>query len=434
MSRNVLGDAQTAKQSNLELEMIERQVYARQHEAASQSLLKLLHYINLNQVGLGDTASSSEAAREHKYQNLQLLSRLAGCISTLLADPDFKLSQQGFELFMAYKRFMTAVFMASGFRNTNHLVGLAGQRGDDGQVRIANHDQLRKFLLVTTPCTPIEKFNIPELLPKLPPEIAIPFWISFVDPELLAGRQEAKRRHQVVMLFNRLSDDFVLPDQMLARVINAWMYLSYMDFREKHQPKKYINRLLRRWAESKGVKAPAAVRREVPPGEKPRLLVATEHFRTEHAMHRCYRKAIDSLREHFHTIGLCIDTTIDDEAAQAFDEVHTFPAEEDIRKIAGRIVKLAPDIIYYPSLGMQNWTTVLAQFRFAAMQCMSLGHPATSMSECIDYAFAGDVDPDLFSERIVYGYARGFRHLPYPGDVDFTRKRQDTELVGHAES
>lgn len=430
MSENQSGNASSSSPQGIQLEQIEREIYARQLEKAARLVLMVLRDMDIKHIGLV-VPCDSLLAGERDYQQLQLLSRFAGCISALLADPEFNLSQPGFELMICFKRFMTAVFMGSGYGDMNHLIALVGQRVSNGKVTVSNDPMLRKLLLVLTPGVPLEKINIPQLLEKLPAQMSVPFWISFVDPEIVLGEREAKARKEVAMLYEQLPDDYVLPDTLLPRATNAWMYLSYMDFREKHQPKKYINRLLRRWAESKGVKAPVVVRREVPNGEKPRLLVASEHFRTEHAMHRCYRRAIDSLREHFHTVCLCRDSTIDDEAARAFDEVHTFPAGEDIRKIAGRIVKLAPDIIYYPSLGMQNWTTVLAQFRFAPIQCMSLGHPATSMSEHIDYVFSGDTDPDLFSERIVYGHARGFRHLPYPGDMDFTRicERKDRVRV-----
>ena len=429
MSTSSLASEPTTRQQKIQLEEIERHIYTRQHKKAAQLVLKVLWDIDNRGSGLVMSDATSMTARQRDHQQLEMLSRFAGCLTTLLADPDFKLSQRGFELFMVFKRYITAVFMGSGFGDANHLLALVGQRDRNGKVALVDNHMLRRFFLITTPAAPLEKLNISDMLSKLPPEMSIPFWISFVDPEIVLGRKESERRQQIAMLYEHLPDDYVVSDQMLARVSNAWMFLSYMDFCEKHQPKKYINRLLRRWAESKGVKAPTVVRREIPPGEKTRLLVATEHFRSSHAMHRCYRPAVDSLREHFHTVGLCIDRTIDDEAAEAFDEVHTFPAEEDIRKIAGRIVKLAPDIIYYPSLGMQNWTTVLAQFRFAPIQCMSMGHPATSMSEYIDYAFSGDTDPDLFSERIVFGHARSLKLLPYPGNVDFTRVRQRTDRV-----
>ena len=428
MSTSSAASEPTTRQQKIQLEEIERDIYNRQHGKAAQLVLKVLWDIDNWGSGLVISDATSMTARERDHQQLEMLSRFAGCLTTLLADPDFKLSQQGFELFMVFKRYITAVFMGSGFGDANHLLALVGQRDSNGKVALVDNHMLRKFFLITTPAAPLEKLNISDMLSKLPPEMSIPFWISFVDPEIVLGRKESERRQQVAMLYEHLLDDYVVSDQMLARVSNAWMFLSYMEFGEKHQPKKYLNRLMRRWAESKGVKAPAVVRREVPPGEKPRLLVATEHFRSRHAMHRCYRPAVDSLREHFHTIGMCIDKAIDDEGAQAFDEVDTFPAEEDIRKIAGRIVKLAPDVIYYPSLGMQNWTTVLAQFRFAPVQCMSLGHPATSMSPEMDYAFTGEVDPELFSERVVKGHSR-FSHAPYPAEIDFTRQRQDPARV-----
>lgn len=182
----------------------------------------------------------------------------------------------------------------------------------DAEFSLTKDFMIRKRLLALTPSGPLDKFDIPNLFEKLPAEMAVPFWLSFVDPEIVVGEREAAARRKMAIMCELLPDDYVLRDSLLPRATNVQMFLSYMDFREKHQPMKYNNRLLRRWAESKGVKAPAVVRLEVLPGEKPSLLGASEHFRSWHAMPRCYRKAIDSLREHFHTIGVCIDRTIEE--------------------------------------------------------------------------------------------------------------------------
>ena len=427
MSEEVSGQ-QMARQQSIELEDIEYQIYTRQYEKAAQTVLKLLERMDANKGGFAVPCAATMTPRERDYRQLQSLSRLAGSITAMLADPGTQLSKKGFEAFMSLKRFITSVFMASGFGNSNHLIGLVGQRDSDGKTSFTDDYMLRKFLLVTGPSASLEEIDVASVIPKLPPEMAIPFWLGFVDQEIVLGRREAEHRQHVSMLYEQLPDKYVVPPQLLVRVINAWMFLSYMDFREKHQPKKYLNRLLRRWGESKGIKPPLLASQDMAPGEKPRLVVCLEAFNSNHAMHRCYRKSIESLREHFHVVALTLETTIDNSACEAFDEVDLIKPGENIRKIAGRLIKQKPAVIYYPSLGMREWTTVLAQFRFAPLQCMSLGHPATSMSPEIDYAFTGPADPELFSEKIVTGLS-GFDHSPYPADIDFTRQRQDTDRV-----
>ena len=53
---------------------------------------------------------------------------------------------------------------------------------------------------------------------------------------------------------------------------------------------------------------------------------------------------------------------------------------------------------------MSHWTVMLAQLRLAPIQIMTHGHPATSMSDVIDYAYVcdqeGDVGP-LYSEKLL---------------------------------
>ncbi len=49
----------------------------------------------------------------------------------------------------------------------------------------------------------------------------------------------------------------------------------------------------------------------------------------------------------------------------------------------------APDLVYYPSIGMRTWAISLANIRWGKLQLMSLGHPASSFSDCIDVLFTG---------------------------------------------
>lgn len=411
---------------SVKLDDLERAVYSREYEKAANILYKLLINIDVRQLGL---VVSGQQLQEADRANLQLqaLSRFAGCITALIADPAFRLNQSGFLKLMAFKRQMTAVFMASGYQDMNHLLSLVGQQGHGDQVHFRGDEALRKLVLVLTLSVPRDKVNPVDLIGQLSPELAVPCWLSFIDAEIVLGKSEAAVREQVAMSYEKLPESYQLPESLLPRTVNTWMFTSYMDFPGKHQPKKYLNKLLRRYGEQQGIREPRLPSIRKKPTGKPRLLVLSEHFRSGHAMHRCYRKAIESLREHFHTTCLCIDTTIDLESEKSFDEVITFKADEPLRKIAGRIAKRQPDVIYYPSLGMQDWTVVMAQFRFAPVQLMTMGHPATSLSPVIDYGLMRDADPELHSEKLVCGFK--VTHVPYSGDFDFAKLDSGKEGV-----
>jgi len=395
------------KQPPLKLEQLETMIYSGDHQQGATALLKVLQDIENKGLSIVPDEKAEAGLREH--QQLQLNTRLAACITTLMANKSFSLSQQGYEVFMVFKRFMHAVFMASGFGDMNHLLWQIAELDNQGQHQVHGDGALRKLLLTVSPNSPQQKLKYDGWITNFPLHLSLPFWLSFIDAEIVISRQAAEARKHIALLCNDITvpDDYQMPNGMITRLSNAWMFCSYMDFPQKHHIKPFLNRLVRRFGDQNGIKAPATASTppKAPKGtEKPRLLIASEHFRSPHAMHRCYRPVIESLRAYFYTICLCRIDTIDETGREAFDEVHTFKTGESIRKIAGLVIKTKPDVIYYPSLGMQDWTLIMAQYRFAPLQLMTLGHPATSMLDTIDWVITEEAlmgNPECFYEKIL---------------------------------
>jgi predicted O-linked N-acetylglucosamine transferase (SPINDLY family) len=114
--------------------------------------------------------------------------------------------------------------------------------------------------------------------------------------------------------------------------------------------------------------------------------------------------------------------------------VHTGPADEATRRLAGRcetflhrpaftpslldeLRALALDVAIFPDLGMEPLYQVLAALRLAPVQCNGLGHPVTSGFDSIDFALSSALmEPQdgqrHYSENLVllpnaaYAYAR----------------------------
>ncbi|WP_269625221.1 tetratricopeptide repeat protein [Prochlorococcus marinus] len=70
------------------------------------------------------------------------------------------------------------------------------------------------------------------------------------------------------------------------------------------------------------------------------------------------------------------------------------------------------DILFYPDIGMSNYTYILALSRLALVQVTSLGHPNTSGIKNIDYFITNDITPhhpsSSYTERLVR-----FSRLPF---------------------
>ena len=63
-----------------------------------------------------------------------------------------------------------------------------------------------------------------------------------------------------------------------------------------------------------------------------------------------------------------------------------------------------PDIAYFTSVGMRSWGISMANIRWAPLQVMSFGHPATTHSDCIDLAFINTrtyAGPGIISENLL---------------------------------
>jgi hypothetical protein len=68
------------------------------------------------------------------------------------------------------------------------------------------------------------------------------------------------------------------------------------------------------------------------------------------------------------------------------------------------IKSIAPDVIFWISVGMRHWGPVLANFRLAPIQLAGFGHAASTYCDTMDYYFTREGyvgDPALLSEQLI---------------------------------
>lgn len=192
---------------------------------------------------------------------------------------------------------------------------------------------------------------------------------------------------------------------------SAWMRSSYATAAHRHDVKKVMNAAVRAVYAARTPPAGCETRHPaIPRDGRPRLVVPTEWaFREGGAMYRCYASVLLDLRRRFQVIGMGLRDGSDESTARLFDHFVAFEETASTGKIevacvAAAIQSLSPAMVFYPSVGMLRLVVCLANMRLAPVQIMSVGHPATTHSDCIDYVvtergFVGD--PDLFSERLL---------------------------------
>lgn len=421
-------------QNGATLEQLEAMAYGGNFEVASAVLMQLLQSISRGEVSAITTGDEANCDTVN-LERLAWYTRMASAITRMLAADEFQPSKEAYEVLMAYKRELRSIFIASGYGELDHLQWHMVVPNGQQQGNIKNAGAMLKLLFSITPSSHqgIELYQ--RWLKSLPFDMVLPFWLSFVDLDIVLDKRSASIREAMVAMSENLDipPQFQVSQALLYQIVNAWMLTSYMPFEKKHACKRFLNKLLRRYGESQGVskftwQGPGEPIEDM--AGKPRLVVLLERFTSVHAMHRSYRRHIEALREKFYTVAVSTAGAVDEESVKAFDESHTFSDEEPVEKIAELVSSLQPKMVYYPSIGMQVWSTVLAQFRLAPIQMMSLGHPATSMSSVMDYAISCDTDATLFSERLIYSPEHEkAQPVPHPDGQDFSKSSLQNNKV-----
>lgn len=325
---------------------------------------------------------------------LKAYTRIACAMSYLLSNPGFALSKGGLIALLTLHRCFQAVFAASVFENPDELITKIARpvAGDNGNQRqLVGEQQVTKLLAVYSLESTID-LNLRDLLKEYP-ESALPAFLSMISTiSVLTPREQESREN--LLTYGPDIEVIPLPENLLPLTTNAWMLCSYALSDSKHQIKCHLNSMIRKMLVQTRVTAPALPAKR-PVGSRPTLLLPLEAFQTNHAMYRVYGPAVKQLRSSFELVGLARTAAIDETSGQLFDRIINIDNLK-VRDIVGKVVKLKPDIIYFPSLGMGDFTLALANLRLAPIQLYTVGHPATTHSDCIDYVvneakWAGEV-------------------------------------------
>ena len=335
----------------------------------------------------------SRSSREHWY------TRFASALTRYITDPETSITLSGLEKVCRRKQTIAYIFNASGYRNMGHLLSLMSDRSEEG-TKLKSKRAAVLFAFCGLDDLSDELLN---LALQQPPEVLIVLMLGWLNQRaVLTERGDANRSKLLVS--GHLIENAEISDAHVPQVVNAWMYSSYASEPRKHEIKRSFGKLMRRLLDRPGVYAPELT---APARSKPRILVIHERFRNAHAMYRCYAPFLNALGQYFELVALAESEQIDEASDSLFTEVVKLPnGRKSVRDIARTVRTLEPDMIYYPSLGMSHWTVLLAQWRLAPIQFMTHGHPATSMSPVIDYAYTCDLQGDvasLNSERLLMG-------------------------------
>lgn len=384
----------TVTVENVQLEQFEALVYSRQYEEAGRELLRNLKRLKVGGEFAGHYMSDDSRPR--------LYTRFAAAITALMADPSFQLSQEGFDLLAVEHATFHAVFQASVFGNADHLLRQFGtlDAHDPAKLHFSSPQNVVKLLLAYSLDSDLDLDF--EAVFRTAPRLALPAFLGMLA-HIVVLSEKAHARRENLLTLGPLFEQVEVREHMLAAMSDAYMYCSYASSETKHQIKRSFNLMMRRLIGSQ-IPLPEAPKR-ARQKKRPTILVPIEWFTSLHAMYRCFGPSIARLRERFRLVMIGRESEMDEGAKEGFDEAIALAGSNvALSDVVAKIREIAPDVIFYPSVGMATWWVALSTIRLAPIQVAGMGHPATTMSEAIDYMVVEERypgDPGAYSEIVV---------------------------------
>lgn len=375
----------------------DKHVRAAEFEQAMKKLQKILSSLEGGKEGFGALVTGFTETAERDA------TLLATAFTNMLVSPDFKLGRQSLYVLCQYKRALSQTFEVSGYRGTGHFIEMLGKRDEKGAVKIVGDSIYKLFCGIS-----LNVMTIPllELLKRQKKDIAWPIVSSFLTEQVLYTKQAEEVRSAILASADHWMDTPV-NDTMIRTLGPSYMGCSYAHASHKHDIKRAMNNMVRRWFETKDIKdteMPTTGRRGVK--RKPTLIVIAELYNSQHAMHRCYGPAIRSLKDRFKLIYMSPEGECDEALHPMFDKIDNTKYDHGNPKVFfDKVKSYRPDVIYYPSIGMRMVSILGSNLRLAPVQFMTYGHPATPKSPYIDYSVLVKEqlgDPATVTEKILY--------------------------------
>jgi len=391
------------------IDKLERAVFQRQTREGVTLLLSLLSHISQTRNPFGILAPDCTAE-----QRRAAYTRIAAMISALLCSPDFQIDLGQIEFLAGRKPTLEAIFELSGYEGPFHLLRYHGIRNANGSLTLRANQVFVLSLFYSLDDMPAELMSG---VLKLPPDQLLPLMLGWFTAPFVHNAQGETNRGLLVEN-SALIEDAIPTPGIIQALTSAWMHCSYADHAHKHNLKKSLNAVWLRIDKVGGLKSRSNPHKIV---DRPTILVAAERMATGHAMYRSYAASIRQLKTRYNVVCVAVRGFISESAFDLFDDVILLEPGLNMKDIGAHIVKIAPDIIYYPSLGMSEWTQMIANLRFAPIQVMTLGHPAPAMMDTMDYTLvqAGHGEASWeFGTKVLERKAWG-SFSPYSNTVNF---------------
>ncbi len=390
--------------SSPSLEHFELLVQSQDYEGSLSALLSILSFVRDREGVIDELASDASDA-------LFIATRLCNAISQLFVDRQFSFSLETFFSLMHLQRWYGLVLGCTRTRHADASIHALCQPTPIDAMWHMREAELQKCLFL---CTVESELALDfEVAWSAHPNLMASLFLSWLSTSMMASPAASRKREFLLAWWPARLAEATQLHLAYAALPPAYMLCSYGLLPQRHRIKPQINRIIRAVLLQKNL---GDVVLSPPPtnsGSKPVLLVITEWFAPNFSVYRTHAKTIEAAKPFFHIVGLGPRGLVTLEAQSIFDEYHDIPIDDvigtvaHVRELAHRI---APDIVYYPGVGMFPHTVFLSNIRLAPIQIVSNGHGASTYSPCIDYFLA---DESYISGQAAFSEAL----LPIPSNA-----------------
>ena len=242
------------------------------------------------------------------------------------------------------------------------------------------------------------------------PDLAKKLKCALFVPEIMQSLELIERTRQRVHghLTRLLQGKFAMPDP--ERTLDAMPFLLAYHGENDRDIQAMLTRLLHQAVPSLNETAPHCAKPRQPrvPGRRIKIGFVSRYF-FNHTIGRLNAGLIHQLNRQLFEVTVLRVPGNDQESLAEFirqgaDSNVTLAL--DLPTARRQIAELELDVLYYPDIGMNMQTYLLAFSRLAPVQCVGWGHPITTGIPNLDYFLSSaDLEPDgaegHYTERLV---------------------------------
>lgn len=330
--------------------------------------------------------------------------RLAAALTAVICDPHRVFSEEdGLRLIFAHRDI--AYCFTNSTLDGPEVAMLSLMPGGLAQAASESRGRAAAYLGVMSLDARVE-IDLAKLF-DLPEELALLGYLALISQSPIRTLKGAERREDLLLMADRLAGFRASARMRTITLLSiGWMNCSYASGPTKHHLKAVLNPILRRLAMDLGfTDLPAPPPR--PEGSKPVMLVAAEIMHGRHVQYRYFGQYLRQLRQKFHLVLLTEKSEADEPARALYDEVIIFERTSSgshLREIYNTFRNVAPDVVFWLSVGMRHWGPLFGNLRLAPLQFTAIGHSASTFCETIDYYLIEEgyvSSPAVFGEKVL---------------------------------